>query len=46
MIYRKATENDIEKLIELRKKQLANDSCQTNINIAVDLKIFLKKVLS
>ncbi|MCR3760915.1 GNAT family N-acetyltransferase [Clostridium felsineum] len=43
MIYRKATEKDIEKLIELRKKQLVNDSCQTNINIDVELKIFFKK---
>jgi len=44
--YRKANIDDIEKLVELRKKQLAAEGIEASINIDMELSLFFKNKLS
>lgn len=46
MKYRKANNNDINKLVELRKKQLVDEGLEPNIDIDSELSIFFKNKLS
>lgn len=45
MKFRKATINDIETLMELRKKQLVDEGIEPSINIDMELKEFFHKKL-
>jgi len=44
--YRKANVDDIDKLVELRKKQLVDEGIEPNIDIDRDLFVFFKNKLS
>ncbi|MEH6944781.1 GNAT family N-acetyltransferase [Bacillus sp. JJ722] len=46
MKFRKANNNDIKKLVELRKKQLVDEGLEPNIDIDSELTIFFKNKLS
>ncbi|RLL48411.1 GNAT family N-acetyltransferase [Oceanobacillus piezotolerans] len=46
MKYRKANINDIDKLVDLRKKQLVDEGIEPNINIEKELSVFFKNKLS
>lgn len=46
MKYRKANNNDINKLVELRKKQLVDEGLEPNIDIDSELSNFFKNKLS
>ncbi|UOB81990.1 GNAT family N-acetyltransferase (plasmid) [Bacillus sp. ZJS3] len=46
MKYRKANIDDINKLVELRKKQLFDEGIEPNINIDTELSVFFKNKLS
>lgn len=44
--YRRANLNDIEKLVELRKKQLVDEGLEPNIDIDKELSAFFREMLS
>lgn len=46
MNYRKANIDDIDKLVELRKKQLAAEGIESSINIDKELSLFFENKLS
>ncbi len=46
MNYRKANMDDIDKLVELRKKQLAAEGIESSINIDKELSLFFENKLS
>nr|WP_250211792.1 hypothetical protein [Peribacillus simplex] len=46
MKYRKANIDDIDKLVELRKKQLVDEGIEPNIDIGRELYAFFKNKLS
>ena len=44
--YRRANLNDIEKMVELRKKQLVDEGLEASIDIDKELSVFFKDKLS
>lgn len=46
MNYRKATIEDMDKLVELRKKQLVDEGIEPNIDIDTELSVFFENKLS
>ncbi|WP_242476014.1 hypothetical protein [Bacillus cereus group sp. N12] len=46
MKYRKANIDDINKLVELRKKQLFDEGIEPSINIDTELPVFFKNKFS